>query len=376
MEEGQLSSPFFNIFVPVQTGLFGDEDARHFIHKPSREAGVEFSEDLADFILDLAGPHPFFLQIACFHAFELSRHHSLDEAGYRLLEEQVLADLESHFEYFTSRLSEEEVRALACLLDSKPSESLAPVLQGLERKCLVHNRRGAYTLVSQAFARFIKRQIGATWPATVAEGERRLATILFVDVVGSTPMAEHRVPEEVLSILKPALRMFVNVVDHHGGKVASFGGDSIVALFGIPSEQPDDAARAVRAALEIQAKVVAYSQELKQAKGIDFAARVGLDTGIVVLGEIGGEQRTEHTALGDPVNLACRLQHLAEPGTVVISDCTYQQVHGQFKTEALGALQVKGKSDPVKAYRVLRERADTSKRKSDRKPLHVRVKSR
>jgi class 3 adenylate cyclase len=377
MEEGQLSSPFFNIFVPVNLGLFSDEDARQLIHRPSQEAGVGFSKDIGDFILDLAGPHPFFLQIACFHAFELSRQHpSLDEAGYRLLEEHVQADLKSHFEYFTSRLSEEELRVLARLLDAQCSESSASILQSLERKCLVHNSHGTYTFVSQAFARFIKQQIGTTWPATVAEGERRMATVLFADVVGFTPMAEQHVPEEVLSILKPALRMFVDVVDYHGGKIASFGGDSIMAIFGIPSEQPDDAARAVRAALEIQTSVVAYSQELKQNKGIDFAARVGLDTGVVVLGEIGGEQRTEYTALGDPVNLACRIQHLAEPGTVVISDCTYQQVHGRFKTEALGALHVKGKSKPVKAYRVLQEKADTSKRNVSQRPIHVRAKSR
>jgi len=151
--------------------------------------------------------------------------------------------------------------------------------------------------------------------------------------------------------------MFVDVVDRHGGKVANFGGDSVMALFGIPTEQPDDAIRAVRAALEIQTNVAEYARELEQSKGIDFAARVGLDTGVVVLGEIGGEQRAQFTALGDAVNLAQRIEAQAEPDTIVISDHTYQQVRGWFKTESLGLVPVKGKSRPVKAYRVLGERA-------------------
>jgi class 3 adenylate cyclase len=128
-----------------------------------------------------------------------------------------------------------------------------------------------------------------------------------------------------------------------------------MAVFGVPTGRPDDAVRAVRAALEIQAKVAAYARELKQSKGIDFSARVGLDTGVVVLGEIGGQQRAEYTALGEAVNLAQRLESEAEPGTIVISRHTYQQVRGWFKTESLGLVQVKGKSVPVRAYRVLEE---------------------
>jgi class 3 adenylate cyclase len=138
--------------------------------------------------------------------------------------------------------------------------------------------------------------------------------------------------------------------------VANFGGDSIMALFGVPAEQPDDAVRAVRAALEIQANVAAYARELKQRRRVDFSARVGLDTGVVVLGEIGGEQRAEYTALGDAVNLAQRMEDLAQPGTILISDHTYQQVHDRFETESLGRVRVKGRSRPVGAYRVLGER--------------------
>jgi len=357
VEEGLLSSPFFNIFVPIHLGLFSEDDARQMIRKPSQAAGVEFSRSTEDFILNLVGPHPFFLQIACFHAFELSREYpSFGEQARRELEKYVQADLRCHFEYFTNRLNEKERSVLARLLEAGQIEISASAVEELERKCLIRQCDGRYVSISQAFARFARRQIDTTWAATIMEGERRMATVLFVDVAGFTPMTEQRIPEDILAIMKPALQMFVDVVDRHGGRVANFGGDSVMALFGVPAEQSDDAIRAIRAALEIQAKVAVYAHELKKSKGIDFSARVGLDTGVVVLGEIGGEQRAEYTALGDAVNLAKRMETRAEPGTIVISDHTYQQVRGWFKTESLGPIQVKGKSKPIKAYRVLGER--------------------
>ena len=133
---------------------------------------------------------------------------------------------------------------------------------------------------------------------------------------------------------------------------------SIMALFGFPTEQPDDAIRAVRAALGIQTNVAAYAHDLKQRKDVEFSVRVGLDTGVVTVGEISGDQRTEYTALGDPVNIAQRLEGAADPGTVVISHRTFQLVRDWFTTESLGPVRVKGKSAPVKAYRVLGERTD------------------
>ena len=207
------------------------------IRGPSRAAGIEFTGDAEDFVFDLAGPHPFFLQIACFHAFELLQSYpAFGEEGCRQLEEQVQVDLKPHFEYFTRRLSEEEWRILACLLDTEQGKSSTAILRDLERKCLVRQRNGRCIPVSRAFAHFVRQEIGTSWAATVAEGDRRMATVLFADVVGFTPMSEQHIPEEILSIMKPALRMFVDVVDRHKGKVANFGGDSILALFGIATD--------------------------------------------------------------------------------------------------------------------------------------------
>jgi len=357
-EGGFVSSPFFNIFMPINLGLFSEDEARWMVREPSQAAGVRFSRNTEDFILDLAGFYPFFLQIVCFHAFELSREHpAFDERACRQLEKQVQADLSSHFEYFVSRLSAEERRILVRFLDADQGEaSTIATLEALERKCLVRQCDKRYALISRAFSHFVRKEIGTTLAAAIAEGDRRMATVLFADVVGFTPMTEQHLPEDIFAIMKPALRMFVDVVDRHGGKVANFGGDSIMALFGVPTGQPDDAVRAVRAALEIQANVATYARELKQNLGIDFSARVGLDTGVVVLGQIGGEQRAEYTALGDAVNLAKRMETQAQPGTVVISHHTYQQVRGRFRVESLGRVQVKGISRPIKAYRVLGER--------------------
>jgi len=357
---GHLSSPFFNLFALIHLGLFDEDEARRLIHQPSQMAGVEFSQSTEDFILDLAGPHPFFLQIACFNAFEISiEDPSFGKQAYGRLEEEVQVDLECHFEYFVNGLNKEEQCVLVRLLDASGDEDSVAVLKALERKCLVVRSGGAYRLVSQAFAQFVRRQIGATWSTAVAEGGRRMVTVLFVDVVGFTPMTERSVPEEILEIMKSASRMFVDVVDRYGGKVANFGGDSVMALFGIPTEHPDDAIRAVRASLEIQANIAEYARGLMQSKRIDFSARVGLDTGVVVVGEIGGSQRAEFIAFGDAVNLAQRMETLADPGTIVISDHTYQQIHGRFKTESLGRVRVKGKSRSVKAYRVLEEKPNT-----------------
>jgi class 3 adenylate cyclase len=355
--KGQVGSHFFNVFEPIYLGLFSEDDAYCLIREPSQAAGVIFSEETEGFILDLAGLHPFFLQIACFHAFDLSQEDpSFGERARRRLEERVQTDLGCHFEYFVKRLSEEERRVLARLLDPGEDENSIAALEALERKCLVRRCDGSYAFASRAFAEFFGRKVGRAWAAGIAEGDRRMATVLFVDVVGFTPMTEQHLPEEVLAIIKPALQTFVDVIDRYGGKVANFGGDSVMAVFGVPTGRSDDAVRAVRAALEIQANMADYARQLRQSKGVDFSARVGLDTGVVVLGEIGGEQRAEYTALGDPVNLAQRLESKAQPGTVVISDHTYQQVRGHFRTEALGLKWFKGKSSPVKAYRVLGER--------------------
>jgi class 3 adenylate cyclase len=357
-DSGKLSSPFFNFFVPLQLGLFTEEAARYLIRDPAAAMGIIIPQVAEDDILALVGPHPFFLQIACFHAVELLEGdgYSFNEQTRAQWQETVQEELGPHYEYMISRLNEQERRTLVLLLDAGSVSIPHPILKLLERECLIERCGEAYSLISRSLAHFVRQRLGTTWASAIAEGDRRMATVLFVDVVGSTPLAGRTLPEEFFKIIQPAQRIFVDVIDRHGGKIANFGGDSVMALFGVPATQSDDAVRAVRAALEIQEQIGVYANELQASKKVNFAVRIGLDTGVVAIGKIGGEQRSEYTALGDTVNLAQRLEAQAQPGTVVISDHTYQQVIGRFKVSPLGLIEVKGKSQPVKAYQVLEER--------------------
>ena len=157
-------------------------------------------------------------------------------------------------------------------------------------------------------------------------------------------------------LVKQVTKLFSDPVEHHGGRVIQFRGDGILALFGVPVEQEDDAARAVRAGLDMQHNLETLGSEIAAQYGLSLSARIGLNTGVVVVGEMGNPQYSVHTAMGDAVNLAERMQRVADPGCIVMSEYTYQQVRGLFQVKSLGAAQVKGKVEPVRAYRVLSEK--------------------
>jgi len=185
------------------------------------------------------------------------------------------------------------------------------------------------------------------------EGERRQVTILFADVSGSTAMAEEMDPEDVATIMDGAFDCLIEPVYRYEGTLARLMGDAILAFFGAPVAHEDDAERAVRAALDMQEAAATYARRLKEERGLDFAARVGINTGIVVVGEIGSDLRVEYTAIGDAVNLAQRVEDAARPGTVLISANTYRLVRTLFHFRPLGPIQVKGRRKPVQLYEVL-----------------------
>jgi class 3 adenylate cyclase len=199
--------------------------------------------------------------------------------------------------------------------------------------------------------------LAPSWETAIAEGERRLATILFVDLVDFTTLADQRRPEEIMQMIKLVTRLFTDPVERYGGSVIQFRGDGILALFGVPVERQDDAVRAVRASLEMQQNLASIGAEIGAQYSMDLAARIGLNTGVIVVGEMGNPQHAIPTAMGDAVNLAERMQRLAEPGGIVMSESTYQQVRGQFQVHSLGPTLVKGKPEPVRAYAVLDEGA-------------------
>ena len=185
------------------------------------------------------------------------------------------------------------------------------------------------------------------------QGERRVVTMLFCDVQGSTAAAEKLDPEEWAEIINGAFEYLIAPVYRYEGTLARLMGDAILAFFGAPIGHEDDPQRAVLAGLDIIQRIQSYREKVKHESGVDFDVRVGINTGLVVVGEVGSDLRVEYTALGDAINLASRMEQTAQPGTVQVSADTHRLVSPLFDFEDLGGIQVKGKSEPVQAYRVV-----------------------
>jgi class 3 adenylate cyclase len=203
-------------------------------------------------------------------------------------------------------------------------------------------------------------------------GERRVVSMMFCDVKGSTAAAEQLDPEEWSEIINGAFEHMIKPIYTYEGTVARLMGDGILAFFGAPLAHEDDPQRAVLAGLDIVAGISPYREEIKNAWGIDLNVRVGINTGLVVVGAVGSDLRMEYTALGDAINLAARMEHTAEPGSVQIAQDTYKHVTKLFEFEPLGDIEVKGKSEPVQAYRVL-GRKDVAARARGIEGLHVEM---
>jgi class 3 adenylate cyclase len=185
------------------------------------------------------------------------------------------------------------------------------------------------------------------------EGERKLVTVMFADVAGFTSLSEKLDPEDVHRIMDGCCRILVDEIHRFEGTVGEFRGDGIMALFGAPVAHEDHAQRACYAALAIQKALTPYSEEMRQRYGIDFRMRIGLNSGMVVVGSIGDDLRMDYTAMGDTTNLAARMETTAEPGSVLVSESTHRMAKEFFEFTSSQALQVKGKQEPVEAYTLL-----------------------
>ena len=188
------------------------------------------------------------------------------------------------------------------------------------------------------------------------EGERKQVTVLFADVAGFTTLAEQLDPEVVHEIINRCFEGITAEVHRFKGTINQYTGDGVMALFGAPLAHEDSPRRAVHAALGIQRAIRAVAQALQAERGLRLQMRIGLNTGLVVVGKIGDDLRMDYTAVGDTTNLAARLQQMAQPGSVVISATTHQHVAGFFETRDLGEMPVKGRA-PVHAFEVLRPRS-------------------
>ena len=195
-------------------------------------------------------------------------------------------------------------------------------------------------------------------PTLAVAGDRRIVTILFCDVVGSTALAERMDPEVWTKIMNAAFEYLIEPIKRFSGTVARLMGDSVLAFFGAPVAHEDDPQRAVLAGLEIVRNISPFQEKLRNELGLDFNVRVGINTGLAVLGGVGSKEAIEYTAMGDAVNLAARMEQTAQPGTVQITHDTYVLISPLFDCKALGGITVKGKSKPVLAYQVLGRRVD------------------
>ncbi|MEM7016195.1 MAG: adenylate/guanylate cyclase domain-containing protein [Pseudomonadota bacterium] len=185
-------------------------------------------------------------------------------------------------------------------------------------------------------------------------GEQREATILFSDIRGFTTLSENRSPEEVLQLLNEYLSEVSAVIDRNHGVVDKYVGDEVMALFGAPLQRPDDAANAVRTALEMRETLIRLNQGFRERDMPEIGVGVGINTGLVVAGNMGSEQRLNYTVIGDSVNLASRLEGLTKQYGVelVVSEST-NAVAPDFIYRELDKVRVKGKLEPVKIYEVM-----------------------
>jgi class 3 adenylate cyclase/tetratricopeptide (TPR) repeat protein len=187
------------------------------------------------------------------------------------------------------------------------------------------------------------------------EGERRRVTVMFCDMEGFTSLSEKLGPEAIYSLMDQVYEILIHKVQEYEGTVNEMTGDGIMALFGAPIALEDAPQRAIRSGAAIHREMIRFNDRMKKEKGEMPAIkmRVGIHTGPVVVGTLGNDLRVEFKAVGDTVNLAARMQSLAEPGTIYVSDETFKLTEGLFRFEALGEKDIKGREKPVKTYRVI-----------------------
>src|SRR5829696_6970667 len=176
--------------------------------------------------------------------------------------------------------------------------------------------------------------------------ERRQATVLFADLSGYTAAAERMDPEAVKALVDRTLRVLGDQIERFGGSIDKFIGDNVMGVFGAPVAHEDDPERAVRAGLAMQAAMDEINSRIAADIEAEFKLRVGINSGEVLAGRVGDG----YTVIGDPVNVAARLQAAAEPGTVIVGETTHRLTRDAIEYVELTPLTLKGKEEPVPAW--------------------------
>jgi len=193
------------------------------------------------------------------------------------------------------------------------------------------------------------------------DAERRQLTVMFIDIVESTSLSSQLDPEEYRGVVRAYQAFCSEVVQRYNGHVAQYLGDGLLVYFGYPQAHEDDAQRALRTGLGILAAMGDLNSRLQSEKGIQLALRLGIHTGLVVVGEIGSSRRQEQLALGETPNVAARIQARATPNTLVVSRATYRLIQGYFECQDLGAQALRGVTESMHIYQVLSESGATSR---------------
>jgi class 3 adenylate cyclase/tetratricopeptide (TPR) repeat protein len=186
------------------------------------------------------------------------------------------------------------------------------------------------------------------------EGERRHVTIMFVDMKGFTPLTERLGPEETFSLMDKVFELIIHKVHDYEGTVNEMRGDGVLAFFGAPIALEDAPQRAIRSSLAIHRELTRFNDKLKTEKNMPpVLVRIGINSGPVVVGTVGNDLRVQFTAVGDTINMAARMEQLAETGTTYVTEDTFKLTEGFFRFEALGEKAIKGKEKPMKVYQVI-----------------------
>ena len=222
---------------------------------------------------------------------------------------------------------------------------------------ITHEQLLKEALARAAYGRFMPRhvvdEILANPEALSLGGNNQLVTTLFSDVRGFTAMSGNLPPQTVVQLLNRYFAEMTPIIFEHRGLLDKYMGDGLMALFGVPYQSQDAAANAVSAAISMQQRVSQLNEELKEEGYPQIEIGIGINTGIVTIGYIGSDQRTDYTAIGDAVNLASRFEKLAQPKQILIGQSTLEAIGDQFLIKAYGETRVKGKSEPVPVYEVI-----------------------
>ena len=203
------------------------------------------------------------------------------------------------------------------------------------------------------FCSFCGASVSRAQESLQRDPERRRLTVMFCDLVGSTSLSARLDPEDFGTILRRYHQICSEAIRGFDGHVAQYLGDGVLAYFGYPRAHEDSASRAVHGGLAILEAMEGFNAELQVARGVKISVRIGVHTGLVVVGGVGGDGRREQLALGETPNVAARIQALAEPGRMLVSASTHELVRGSMCAEDLGPHRLKGIEEPVRLFRIV-----------------------